>query len=219
MNLALVILVFASSVAGALAASDTDPSCKGVIHGVALDDRGRAVADISLDLEPLGVLLAYIGPYTRTNGAGEYRFEHVCPGRFTVWVDDERAGYPPLYFTRFTAKNPEVTLTEAKSEAELPVHVPPKAAVVDIVARDSRTHADIPLLEIKIRTSKIKMYDWMTIDHDRSRPFLLPANVDLKCRVTAKGYRELKGCGKKGKWIRLAPESRTTLTIELKPRL
>jgi hypothetical protein len=218
MKLFLVILVVASSVAGALAAGVTDSACKGVIHGVASDDHGQPVAGINLSLDPLGVLLAYILPYTRTNGAGEYRFEHVCPGRFTVFVDDEQSGYASSYFTRVINKNPEVLLTEETSEIELPVHIPPKAGVLYIAARDGRTNANIPLLEVKLRTSKIKMYDWMTINHNTSQPFLLPANVDLKCRVTAKGYRELKGCGKKGKQLRLAPESRMTLTIELEPR-
>src|SRR5579863_3066767 len=110
MKLVLISLVLASSIADAFAAGVTHPSCKGVIHGIASDDRGQPVAGIRLTLDPLGVDLGYMLPDTQTNGAGEYRFEHVCPGRFTVLVDDEWGGYVPFYFARIVAENAEVIL-------------------------------------------------------------------------------------------------------------
>ena len=73
---------------------------------------------------------------------------------------------------------------------ELPVVVPPKAALLEVVARNSRTNAAVPTLRIMLKTSKVKMHDWITIRNDSSEPLLLPANTDLLCRVLAEGYRE-----------------------------
>jgi len=61
------------------------------------------------------------------------------------------------------------------------------------------------------------MYDWITITQHTSAALLIPANTDLLCRVSAQGYREWQGGKKKSKPIRLAPEDRGTLEVELQP--
>jgi len=198
-------------------ATITDPSCKGVLHGTAVSEDGRPVAGIRLVLEPLGVDLGIFVPTTRTSEVGEYRFENVCAGRFTVLVDDERAGYPPSYLIEWMAKNPEVNLTSEHVEAELLVHVPAKAASLSVIARNSRTNVEVPSLQIMLKPAKFKMYDWITINHHSSEPLLIPADTDLLCRVVAAGYREWQGGKKRGKQIRLASERLLTLEVELEP--
>lgn len=81
----------------------------------------------------------------------------------------------------------EAKVTTEHLRIELPVVVPPKAALLEVVARNSRTNAAVPTLQIMLKTSKVKMYDWITIRNDSSEPLLLPANTDLLCRVLAGG--------------------------------
>jgi hypothetical protein len=132
-------------------------------------------------------------------------------------VDDEQAGYPQEIWSYLLGYKHEAELTPEHLRIELPVVVPPKAASLDVVARNSRTNAAVPTLRIKLKTSKVKIYDWITINHNSSEPLLVPANTDLLCRVAADGYREWQGGTKGGKPIRLAPEGHITLNVELEP--
>jgi hypothetical protein len=208
----VVVLVAASTPAEIIA-----PSCSGILHGVAANARNQPVSGIRLVLWPIGVDLDYVLPTTTSNQAGAYSFEHVCAGRFTVLVDDERAGYPSKIWSYLLGYKREAKVTTEHLRVELPVVVPPKAALLNVVARDSRTNATVPTVQIMLRTSKVKMYDWITTRNDSGVPLLLPANTDLLCRVLAGGYREWQVGKKKGKQIRLAPEGHMRLNVELKP--
>ena len=208
----VVVVMAASAPAGI-----TDPSCSGILHGIAKNAEDQPVPGIRLVLWPVGVDLDYVLPTATSNEAGAYSFEHVCAGRFTVLVDDERAGYPPKIWSYLLGYKREAKVTTEHLRVELPVVVPPKAALLDVVARDSRTNATVPTVQIMLRTSKVKMYDWSTTRNDSGVPLLLPANTDLLCRVLAGGYREWQEGKKKGKQIRLTSEGHMTLNVELKP--
>jgi hypothetical protein len=208
----VVVVMAASAPAGI-----TDPSCSGILHGIAKNAEDQPVPGIRLVLWPIGIDLDYVLPTATSNQAGAYSFEHVCAGRFTVLVDDERAGYPPKLWSYLLGYKREAKVTTEHLRVELPVVVPPKAALLDVVARDSRTNATVPTVQIMLRTSKVKMYDWITTRNDSGVPLLLPANTDLLCRVLAGGYREWQEGKKKGKQIRLTSEGHMTLNVELKP--
>jgi hypothetical protein len=209
----VVILLRVSAFANVIA-----PTCKGVLHGRAITADGHAVPGLGLELFPLSSKYAsFIAPATRTNEVGEYRFEHVCNGRFTVLVDDVRAGYPPSFLIRLMRKNPEVELTTENPERELSLNVPERAAILEVRARDSRTKATLPTVQVMLRTSKYKMHDWLAINQDSSTPLLIPADMDLLCRVSADGYREWRAGKRKGKPARLPSEGKLTLEVELQP--
>jgi hypothetical protein len=215
MKLAILcaLLLISSSAPAAI----TEASCTGVLHGIAENGEHQAVPGIRLVLWPIGVDLGYILPTTRSHEMGAYAFEHVCAGRFTVLVDDERAGYPPEIWSYLLGYKHEAKVTASPVRIELPVVVPPKAALLKIVARNKRTDVAIPTLQIKLRTSTVKMQDWITIKNELSEPLLLPANTDLLCRIVAVGYREWQEGGKKGKKIRLAPNGHITFDVQLEP--
>lgn len=89
-----VIFVGLLLMAVAPAQQNDAPQPKGVIYGVAIDQAGRPAKRMGLTAEPLGVPLAALLPHTKTNDAGEYRFENLpWWGRYTVYADDEDAGY------------------------------------------------------------------------------------------------------------------------------
>src|ERR1700722_1937977 len=68
------------------------PECTGVLHGTVSDRDGKPVSDISVVAYPLGVDIEGLLARTNTNQAGEYRFEHVCPGTYATFPDDQKAG-------------------------------------------------------------------------------------------------------------------------------
>ncbi len=214
---ALTALLGMALLAASASAMITDPTCSGILHGVASNVTNQPVPGIRLMLWPIRIDLDYILPTTTTNEVGEYWFEHVCEGRFTVVVDDERTGYPPAIWSFLLGKRLEAELTPEHLRIELPVVVPPKTASLDVIVRDSRTNAAVPGPRVMLRASKVKMHDWITINRGLGEPVLLPANTDLLCRVVAKGYREWQGGKKRGKQIRLGPEAHLTLNVELEP--
>src|SRR5580700_1671898 len=109
--------------AAASAQQNDEPRPKGVIYGIAIGQDGQPAKQISLTAEPLGVALGAALPHTRTNDAGEYRFENVpWWGRYMVYADDENEGYSS--FSTGPAGDgspPEVELTPEHPEAEMRV--------------------------------------------------------------------------------------------------
>ena len=215
----LAVVVVVVLMAASASAKITDSTCAGLLHGVASNSENQPVPGVQLLLWPIGVDLGYVLPRTTTTEAGEYRFEHVCLGRFTVVVDDEPSGYPPSVWSYLLGNKQGIELTPEHLRIELPVAVPHKAASLNFVVRASRTNtAIIRTLQVKLRTAKVEMYDWITFNHNSSEPLLVPANTDLLCSVGADGYREWQGGKKGGKQIRLAPEDHITFNVELEPR-
>jgi hypothetical protein len=185
----LAFIVMALLVTTSASAMITDPSCGGVLHGIASDSANQPVSGIQVVLEPVGVDLGYVLPRTTTSNIGEYWFNHVCAGRFTVVVDDEAAGYPPSFWSYFLDNVREVKITAEDLQVELPVIAPEKAASITIVACDRHTNAAIQVLKIRLSTSKPSR---VTLNHDSSEPLLLPANIDISFRL-AKGRCTTQG--------------------------
>ena len=123
----VVVVMAASAPAGI-----TDPSCSGILHGIAKNAEDQPVPGIRLVLWPIGIDLDYVLPTATSNQAGAYSFEHVCAGRFTVLVDDERAGYPPKLWSYLLGYKREAKVTTPRLRIELPVVVPPKAALLTV---------------------------------------------------------------------------------------
>ena len=99
--------------ATAVAQQHDEPHPKGVIYGIAINQDGEPAKRIGLTAEPLGVPLGAALPQTRTNDAGEYRFENIpWWGRYTVYADDENEGYSSLSTgPAGNSSPPEVELT------------------------------------------------------------------------------------------------------------
>jgi hypothetical protein len=104
----------------ALAAQNQVPSPnKGAIYGTAIAPDGTPAKELTMNAQPLGVVLAMALPWTKTNELGAYRFERLPLGRYTVDAEDKAAGY-----SNFTTSvggpgpPPEVELTAEHPEAE-----------------------------------------------------------------------------------------------------
>jgi hypothetical protein len=101
----------------------SEPRPNGVIYGFALAHDGQPAKGIRLTACPLGVAIQGMLPHTRTDNAGAYRFENLpWWGRYTVYAEDEEAGYPFI-----TDRHPpEVEVTPEHREAKLDIYLPPK---------------------------------------------------------------------------------------------
>ena len=114
-----------------------DDDSGGLIRGVVIGQDGQPAHGIGLVLWPLGASLGVMLPHAETNEAGEYRFEAICPGRYTVLPDDEKAGFRQStpYLFKFLYGRPvaEVKLTVKHPQGVLfEVDLPRKPGVIQL---------------------------------------------------------------------------------------
>ena len=225
----VLILVALLLAPGAFAhgANFTGGACKGVIHGVLIDAHGQPVGDMELTLYPLGVDLAYILPVTKSDGAGRYKFETVCPGTYTVYPTNEAAGYPyinPHVSAHLSGNNqvPGVFLSTEHSDAEFDVDLPPKPAFLIVHAINGETKAAIADESVRLTLPKEPKSHWVgsigAKGGDSMFTIPIPSNTDILVRVLCDGYHEWQDGRSKGKIIHLAPGTRMTLEVQLRPR-
>ncbi len=221
--LAIVPFLFAFSASGQRHLQG--PECKGVVHGFVLGPNGERVSSLDVTLYPLGVDLAVLLPHMKTDQRGEYRFEHLCSGRYSVFVTDTDAGYPysSPYLNQFLygGRIPEVKITDKHSDALLPVKLPPKLpARLRIRTANSKTKARLVEFEVRLKISRNRRVSYSCNESSPcdSEPFLLlPPDQDVLMRVTAKGFHEWKDVGRRGKIIHARAGELLTIDVELDP--
>ncbi len=190
--------------APASAQQNDEPHSKGVIYGIAIGQDRQPAKRIGLTAVPLGIALAARLPHTRTNDAGEYRFENVLWwGRYTVYADDENAGYSS--FSTDPAGDtgpPEVELTPEHAEAELNVVPPPKAGFIQIHLTNQRTGAGISAMRVGCYSNHV---------------ILVPPDKSLLLHITSDGFREWNESIGKGKLINLTSGGHLKIDVRLEP--
>jgi hypothetical protein len=205
--------------AAASAQQNDEPHPKGVIYGIAIGQDGQPAKRIGLTAEPLGVALGAVLPHTRTNDAGEYRFENVpWWGRYTVYGDDENEGYSS--FSTGPAGDstpPEVELTPEHPEAEFEVHLPPKAGFLHIHLTDRRTAAGISGMQVAIMPMENPESPLFTMSCFSNHVVLVPPDRNLLLHVTSYEFFEWDESAGKGKLLHLSSGTRLTLAVQLEP--
>lgn len=98
---------------------------------------------------PLGIDLAVILPEAQTDQAGEYLFQNVCPGRYTVVIDDTYSS-PGLNEFLYGSPVLEVRLTDTNPQAELPIYVHPKPAIMRIHVTNQKTKSDVLRFSVQL---------------------------------------------------------------------
>lgn len=198
------------------------PQCKGIIRGTASDSEGQLVREIMVVAWPLGVNLGVILPRVRTDQAGKYRFEQLCPGRYTVLAEDEKAGYPrsspDLFEFLYGRRVAEVKLTAKQLQAELRVQLPAKPARMHIHMTDRATNVEITKFTIEMivpgqhRSPEIKYEFSPDID---DREIEVPPDKDFILHVTADGFHEWSESVGGGKLVHLRAGTQTSLEAQL----
>ena len=73
------------------------PIAKGVIYGTVVDQDGEPAREVGLTANPLGVPVAAMLPYTKTDQNGKFRFDSIAWwGRYAVSAEDQNAGVFPV---------------------------------------------------------------------------------------------------------------------------
>jgi hypothetical protein len=214
-----VIFVGLLLMAAAPAQQNDAPQPKGVIYGVAIDQAGRPAKRMGLTAEPLGVPLAAILPHTKTNDAGEYRFENLpWWGRYTVYADDEDAGYSSYSTGPDGETNlPEAEIAPERPEAQLTVVIPPKAGFVHVNLQNQRTGAGIPGMRVAVMPEEEPTSPIFSISCYSNRALLVPPDKSLLLHITSDGFREWNESIGKGKLIHLASGTHLRIDVQLEP--
>jgi hypothetical protein len=200
------------------------PQCAGVIQGVVSDNQGQAVRGIKVVAWPLGVDLSVMLPNVRTDEAGKFRFEELCPNRYTVLPDDEKSGYPnisPLLFEFLYGRRvSEVRLTAKQVSAELPVQLPPKPGRIHVRVTDRTTNAEVQKFTIRIvvphqrHTPKIEILFSPEIS---DRDITVPPDKDFVLRIIADGFHEWSDSVGSHKLVHVEASAQTMLDAQLEP--
>jgi hypothetical protein len=215
---AALLFVGLSLFAAAMAERQRESDANGIIHGTLVGQDGKPAKGIGLDAYPLGVALAAKLPHTKTNDVGEYRFEQIpWWGKYSVYAEDEDAGYS-LFSTREAHTDPqEVELTPDHPEAEMKVYLPPKAAFLHIRLTNRRTGIGIPGMQVTLAPMESPEQPVFTMSCYSNRAILIPPEKNLLLHVTSNGYHEWDESAGNGKPLRLASGARITLDIQLEP--
>ena len=160
----IFVFVYFVLLANAVAQQRTEPPPKGVIYGIAIGQDGQAAKGIELNAEPLGVFVFKgMRPHAKTNDAGEYRFENLDWGRYTVYAEDEKAGYSRISTGPSGNRHPsEVEVTPEHPEAEFKVDLLPKAGFLQV-------HLIIEEQPLASRGCKWHSCRWKTLSRRCSR--------------------------------------------------
>jgi len=215
-TLALACLLLLTTV---VAQQDDNSRPNGSIYGMALDSEGQPADRIGLTAAPLGVAIGAVLPHTTTDERGEYRFANLpWWGRWTVYADDEEAGYS-AFSTGNSGQSqpPEVKITPDHREAELKVHLPPKAGFLRVNLTNRRTGAAIGSMTVVVMWPTIPPSLVFSIGCYSTQVLLLPPDKDLLLHVTSDGFQEWAASIGNGKQLRLATGARLTLDVQLEP--
>jgi len=212
-------LIFAAVLLLAVASAQQDdkPQAKGTIYGVATHQSGQPAKRIGLTATPLGVPLGAVLPHTRTNDAGEYRFENVpWWGKYTVYADDEDAGYSSFSTgPSGGVLSPVVELTPEHPEAELQILLPARAGFVQVHLTSQQTDAGISTMRVTLMLPENPDSPVFTMSSYANHVILIPPDKDLLLHVTSDGFREWNESVGKGKLIHLASGARLKLDVRL----
>jgi hypothetical protein len=212
------LLLFCFGIPPASAQSD---SCVGVVHGTILSNDGRPAAQSNLILEPTGDFDLVL-PKTKTDDQGHYRFEHICSGTWSVFLDlsPSPASGKLLYSFLYGTKTwPQVEISDRNLDGELDVTAPPKPAFLRLRLTDSHTGAEIRGAEITLRVTRKQaiIYSRFIDKTQDDFFFALPPNQAVKVRVTAKGYRTWKGSARQSNVFRAASGVTLAADVSLSP--
>jgi hypothetical protein len=224
MKAPLVLVVFLLTVL-AFAQQRDNARRKGVIYGVAIGQDGQPAKGLGLTAYPglavgeTGFAVGGILPHTRTNQAGEYRFENLELRRYTVYANDEEAGY-----SVFSAgsngdgsHSVDVELTVEHPEAEFRVYLPPRAGFLEIYLTDRKNGAGISAMRIEVTRADAGRSLVFRMSGYSNHVILIPPEQDLLLHVSSDGFGEWEESVGTGKPIHLASGTRLTLDVQLEP--
>lgn len=214
-----LVVVGVLLLATAAAQQHDEPLPKGTIYGIVIGQDGRPAKKIGLTAFPLGVALGAVLPHTKTNDAGEYRFENIpWWGRYTVYAEDEEAGYSSSSTGQTGYSHPpEVEITPEHPEAEFRLYLPPQAGFLKIELTNQKTGDAISAMLVELRRTDEQKSLVFTMSCYSTHVVLIPPDQDLFLHVSSDGFREWQESVGEGKSIHLTSGARLKLDVQLVP--
>ena len=195
------------------------PRPKGAIQGITIGDDGQPAKGIRLTAHPVGgVVRGPVFPSAITNDTGEYRFENLPRwGRYSVYAEDDDAGYSRFSTGPADCESWEVEVTPAHPEAEFKVYLPPKAGFLQIHLTNRSRGFDISRMRVVVMPTEGPESPGLTIVGGSSHVILVPPDKNLLLHVTSDGFREWDESVGSGKPLYLPSGARLTLDVQLEP--
>jgi hypothetical protein len=211
----LLVLLLLSPVVAQLQQSGPN----GTIYGVVVTLNGEPARNLRLTARPLLATGGHSGdfPHTRTNQAGEYRFQKLPLAAYIVYADDEAAGYSRVSTGPLGASVSEVEITTVHPETEFNFSLPPKAGFIRIHLTNRRTRAPISDMTVSVLPLDKADSGLFTLSGGSAQLILVPPDRNLLLRVTAEGFREWEESIGTGRPVNVASGSRLMLDVRLDP--
>jgi hypothetical protein len=212
------IVAFLLLLSAAMGQQPDSPTPSGSIYGIAIGTDGQPAKNIGLTATPLGMPLAAVLPHTVTNERGEYRFKLSWWGKYTVYAEDKAEGYSNFSTGSFGQTDPAtVEITPAHPEAEMKVHLPPKAVFLTINLTNEQSGAAIPGMDVTVMRRGNPPSLIFSEGCSSTEVILLPPNKDLLLHIASHGFREWSSSAGNGYAVHSVSGSRMTLDVKLAP--
>lgn len=184
----------------------------GVIYGTVVSQDRQPGKRIILYAEPLDVGGQF--PSTRSDDQGEYRFENLPWGRYTVYAEDEDAGY--LGDDIDDGSQPSVEISRERPKAEFRVVLPSRAGLLQVHLTNRRTGAAILWMGVTVASMEDPRLS-RDMTRKSSETILVPPDRKLILHIRADGFREWDESAGTGKLISVPSGTRLPLTVQLDP--
>lgn len=209
------VCLFLFSTAVAQRRGETQP--KGLIYGIVIGQDGKPAKGITLAAEPDGALGTKL-PRTRSNDAGEYRFENLpWWGKYRIYPEDDDGGYSLFSSGAGRDEPSEVELTPQHQKARMKVYLPPQAGFLHIHLTSRRTGNLIPGMAVSVRSMEHSASLLFTMSCFSNHVVLMPPDTDVLLHVESEGFHEWEESIGRGKPLRVASGADLTLDIQLEP--
>jgi hypothetical protein len=173
------------------------PECTGILHGVVYDLSAKHAVGAKVTAWPLGVDVEGFLPNATADEKGEYRFEHVCKGKYTVIPEDINNGYPSIspygYEFLYAVQTKAARLNFFHRDAEIPVHLPPKPGLMLLKISNAQSHSDIQKFKVILRVPGQRLSPEASMSFDanvKNREVAVPSGRTVAVRVSADGLGE-----------------------------
>src|SRR5690348_7051858 len=215
---ASAVLIFVTTPNAAAQSTIQNLQCNGILHGIVSDQQGRPAPGIKVDAWPLGVDLGMVLPEATTDEAGEYRFDHLCPGTYTVVPDDE---FSPYQFEFLYARRlPEAKLTDKELGGEISVQLPPSPGKLDLQVGNRATNQRITTFTAEVRVPGQRHLPWIKYDFDDRTSeceVAVPPDRNFVLHIRSDGFHTWTAKIAGQKLLRVTAGEKQTLGVQLIP--
>ncbi|MFI5176280.1 MAG: carboxypeptidase regulatory-like domain-containing protein [Terriglobia bacterium] len=205
---------------GASPANASDEQPRGSIRGTVVDERGLPVSQARVSIEATDHHQRSTSSSVETDDGGRFVIAHLEWGGFYVYAVKEDAGYPNMVFPIYSKGiQRRSTVTPERPEAEIEMHIGPKAGILTGLVTDAKTGE--PVLATFLLKPIAQPEDWIGFYSSGRYRYLVPPSTDLSLEVSAPGYKtwsypsSTDSSGTHG--FRLEPGAQKTFDIQLQP--